>query len=420
MIFSFFIFLLSHDFVLFLQKYYMEGNSMKPIGRLFLTIILAWGMFSGVKADNWMARISDDAYFAQVSIPGTHDAGTGEGFVWGVFVDPYGRTQQLSLSEQWAIGVRAFDLRPAVSSGKLVVFHGILETKISFADAMKLIADSLKQNPSETAVVFIRHEDDNGSDFTTWCQLMRELLDSDFLDGMMADYDPQATLGDMRGKMLLLSRNQYDGTPVGGYITGWTHSSVLSEEQKPRITNGTKTGVLYVQDFYEVTAEGAMTTKLAAIEQILKITTRKHLSALIQQSWAINHASGYTESASTNGIRDNAAQTNKFIIDYMSNPDHYGPTGIIMMDFAGTDVSSGYNTLGAQLVQTIIDNNFRYTPKERETTDIDVIDNGQLTIDNGQWIIDNGAWYTLDGSMLSGIPTKRGVYINNGRKTVIR
>jgi hypothetical protein len=44
-------------------------------------------------------------------------------------------------------------------------------------------------------------------------------------------------------------------------------------------------------------------------------------------------------------------------------------------------------------------------------------------MDNGQWIMDNKAgagWYSLDGRRLSGKPTKKGIYIYNGRKVVIR
>jgi len=32
----------------------------------------------------------------------------------------------------------------------------------------------------------------------------------------------------------------------------------------------------------------------------------------------------------------------------------------------------------------------------------------------------NSAWYTLDGRRLDGKPTHRGIYINNGKKTVIK
>ena len=46
-----------------------------------------------------------------------------------------------------------------------------------------------------------------------------------------------------------------------------------------------------------------------------------------------------------------------------------------------------------------------------EVTGIGVIDKGQLT---------NDIWYDLNGRKLEGRPTKKGVYINNGRKVVIK
>ena len=46
-----------------------------------------------------------------------------------------------------------------------------------------------------------------------------------------------------------------------------------------------------------------------------------------------------------------------------------------------------------------------------EATGIGVIDNGQRT---------SGDWYDLNGRKLNGMPTKKGVYINNGRKVVVK
>ena len=45
------------------------------------------------------------------------------------------------------------------------------------------------------------------------------------------------------------------------------------------------------------------------------------------------------------------------------------------------------------------------------TTGIEAIDNGQLTIDN---------WYDLNGRRLQGKPTKKGIYIQNGKKVVVK
>ena len=52
---------------------------------------------------------------------------------------------------------------------------------------------------------------------------------------------------------------------------------------------------------------------------------------------------------------------------------------------------------------------------DSNTTRIDVVDNGQWRMDNS-----NDAWYTLDGRKLSGEPTKKGMYIVNGKKVVIK
>ena len=45
---------------------------------------------------------------------------------------------------------------------------------------------------------------------------------------------------------------------------------------------------------------------------------------------------------------------------------------------------------------------------------------GTLDTKTGEMTFDSEAWYTLDGVRLSGKPTKKGLYINNGRKIVIK
>ena len=45
---------------------------------------------------------------------------------------------------------------------------------------------------------------------------------------------------------------------------------------------------------------------------------------------------------------------------------------------------------------------------------IETIDNGQLTMDNG------GSWFDLSGRKLSSKPTQAGIYINGGRKVVVK
>ena len=52
-----------------------------------------------------------------------------------------------------------------------------------------------------------------------------------------------------------------------------------------------------------------------------------------------------------------------------------------------------------------------------DITGVETIDNGQLTIDN---YAGADVWYTINGVKLSGKPTAPGMYINNGKKIIIK
>jgi hypothetical protein len=45
---------------------------------------------------------------------------------------------------------------------------------------------------------------------------------------------------------------------------------------------------------------------------------------------------------------------------------------------------------------------------------------GEIDTKTGEMTFDSEAWYTLDGVRLSGKPSKKGLYINNGKKVVIK
>jgi len=45
---------------------------------------------------------------------------------------------------------------------------------------------------------------------------------------------------------------------------------------------------------------------------------------------------------------------------------------------------------------------------------------GTLDTTTGEVSFDSEAWYTLDGVRLSGKPSTKGIYINNGKKIVIK
>lgn len=316
-------------------------------------------------ANDWMEHLDDNAYLSQTSIPGSHDSATGEGWIGilGTMFGPsMGLTQELTIAQQLDCGVRAFDLRPCVVDGELVINHGILQTKAKFPDTLHQLCQFVTDHPTEFVVIVMRHETDGDDNSDQWAGMMATCLNSPDIRPTLTDYKRDITIGELRGKVLVLSRDTYANKPIGGFITGWGHNP---DYVTARI-KGTDavTGTLYVQDFYEVMEN--MTAKLNGIVKLLDYSTQNNVYKGIKHLIAcINCASGYTASASSDGNRDNAVQCNKKIIDYLADETHAGPTGIIFMDFAGTDNSESYEVKGLELVNAIISNNLRYTPVKK-------------------------------------------------------
>lgn len=308
------------------------------------------------RADNWMSRLADNMLLTQLSIPGSHDAATGNGFAteWAEYGRVFGQTQECSIAGQWSAGVRAFDLRPALIDNHLHIFHGRLKTNAGFEETIRQIIDSVRVNPGEFAVVVFRHETDGDAGNTEWEEAMKSFLYQRDICRHIVDYRPDLTVADMRGKILLLARKHYADTPVGGYVEEWSSDEDIHSQVAARIWSAEGQGVLFVQDYYE-TIGSKMNTKLRCMERMFITPSFGELR--------INHCSAYTNEAmlegerfaTSDGYRDNATHTNHFALKMMMRGRC---PGIVMMDYAGVDVSNGYAVLGSKLVRAVIDNNF--------------------------------------------------------------
>ena len=340
---------------------------------LIICIAFVWHVTT-LLAGNWMSRLPDDAYVATLSIPGAHDAATGYGFSGfiGMFGNRYARTQDLTISQQWTAGVRAFDLRPSVYKNYINVNHGIMPTKIQFDEVLQLLCDSLSKNPSEFVIIHMLHAADGDKVKGVYNTRIQQLLHHEHFRRFLVDYRPDLKVRDMRGKILILSRDHYSDEPIGGIFTGWTGSLNWQRQTAGHIigAHGAK-GKLYVQDFSATHGTGGISMKVKAIQQMLDAsthmqdeTTQMNLSDAQNLVWVFNFASAYSKVESlfgrkislSNGYRDNATHTHQAFLNYLaSHPT--ACTGIVLMDFAGTDHSNGYHTRGAELVQAIINHN---------------------------------------------------------------
>lgn len=330
--------------------------------RFYTTLFLTLGLTLHIAAENWMAKLPDHIFVSQLSIPGTHDAATGNGVQLAMFA----QCQDVSVDKQWEAGIRAFDFRPIVKKDHLHINHGIAETDLRFDDALYLLRDSLAANPSEFAVIHMLYANNYSEEKDTYVTMLSELLGREDLKDYLIDFSRDLTLGDVRGKILILSRDKYANLPLaGGFLQNWCGYVDWTAQTSCYIT-GPSSGAnnrskLYVQDFSNTDDnDGGITKKTNAIKKMLDFSTKYTTEDETDVTWVFNFASSYPGDISTaNGYRGNAAESNATIIEYLQN-NPAGPTGVILMDYACVDESKGYKTRGQELTDSIIANNLKW------------------------------------------------------------
>ena len=317
--------------------------------------------------NNWITPLDGNIYVSQMSIPGSHDAATGDGaadIVGGMF----SVTQEKTLQQQWDLGVRCFDLRPCLYTRKdeLWIYHGACRLNMSWASAMNTIKANLTNHPGEFAIVLFRMEDDkilgqpsskdtDGTKFnsymTTWVNGNKDWI---------VDWRPDITIDECRGKLILISR--FGGSWEYGCYTGWSHDAA-GITTTVRNASSSITGTMYVQDYYN---PSSAESKFTSITKYFDIAQKFHIEEQYKNQWMLNHLSGYTGGISTeSGYRNNAAYQNAQSIEYLHNRTTPGSTGILLFDYSGAATSSNTTVQGDVMLQTVIDNNYKYRMRRK-------------------------------------------------------
>ena len=328
---------------------------------------------SGVQEEgnNWITPLDGSIYVSQMSIPGSHDAATGEDMA-SFIGDLFAQTQEQTLQGQWNLGVRAFDLRPALYDKnevklwgthdyELWLYHGVTRVAISWATAMNTIKANLTSHPGEFAIVLFRHEDEStlykNTNTTDFDNYMKAWVNAN--KSWIVDWRPDITIDECRGKLILISR--FNGSWDYGCFTGWSHDAAGTTTTVRNASNSKK-GTMYVQDYYNPSSHA---TKFTSIKNYLDIAQKFHTEDALKNHWMLNHVSGYVGPSTSNTYRANAAAQNPEVIKYLHNRTAPGSTGIILFDYSGVAESGNYNVQGDVMLQTVIDNNYKYRMRRK-------------------------------------------------------
>ena len=342
----------------------------------------------------WMSHVDDDKYLDELSIPGTHDSGS-----CSVDNDTEPQTslakcQQDYIPTQLLEGVRYFDIRlgkgenPGIDHGDCY----LLKKDGNFmhlSDVIGYFNTFLSENPKEALIMLVSRGNDEATD---------ESLTTAFANVM--DKNPNLfytssripTLGEVRGKIVLLRRFRLAGSSVSGHtwgldLTEWddkiaAHTDSASMclvrdergfeavgetgDEKPYCTK------VYAQDHYECTGTDKIswvdmalqeTTKLARIMVDVEDDAGAKVKVL-EHSWCINYTSCTNHKQGSNPFTA-ARVVNEHLYksSYINNTgnestkeDCLKHIGIIASDF-----------VDAALARSIYQRNYNYDTQHKQT-----------------------------------------------------
>ena len=321
------------------------------------TIVIAYDLPTPIT--DWLGMVKDDTKVCKLSIPGTHDTMTGMGFYQPVLKYVFNTTaisQVSTLEEQMACGLRFFDIRPVVSIDTLAtdpaekqilrLSHGISEIDVTFEETIDLLQRYLKNHPSEFFIAKLQ-ADTGMENQSNWAVLLNKVLSKQKYDGLFVeDWRPDITVGEMRGKILWLSR--YDLRPLNDlfhypivYCDWPDEDPDINEDLNPEaqrscamynMNDATVKATLYKQDYYKTTTEKRMKNKQLTVIDMMH--SAREATAKDDNIWIVNHCSAYTE-VSPRGYITNAANLHPLVIADLQS--YEGTVGIMPMDMACHD-----------------------------------------------------------------------------------
>lgn len=364
--------------------------------RFFLSVLLFPIAFTSsyaateVSNNEWMKYIPGDTYVCTMTIPGTHDSAT---YALNAAEGIWGKCQHVNLSDQFSRGARFFDLRPGIcyfgfAAGPVDVNilcrrqtckHGILDTGVHFKDALTELVELVKAHPSEFIICQVSFEGSSNGASDEQASLMVAHVTESIVARenrtQFVEYKPDLTLDECRGKILIINRDPYfadkdiilsewigDEThgmykrnnftnkgqvfPVGAYTYNW------KEDDCNLCSGDSNSGInltrFIVQDIDNSEDDFKIRLKVGAIYR----TSREFMGRDEYFTWCFNSIAGYYQPTGpfmsytqhAEKISPAVIELANFALDnfYSQIDDHWGLTGIVMMDFLGDYGVEGY------------------------------------------------------------------------------
>ncbi len=166
-----------------------------------------WNSYTkkNINTQRWMTSLPDSVSLSALSIPGTHDTMSYNGYITWQFTRPLAQTQTMTLNEQLNAGIRFFDIR---AKEDLNIYHGPIYLNASLEEVLHTFTSFLKENPKEVVIMRLKDENKSENSFDYRIQpLIHNLKSFFYTESARNTSSKTPTLRKLRGKILLLSDN---------------------------------------------------------------------------------------------------------------------------------------------------------------------------------------------------------------------
>lgn len=359
----------------------------------------------------WMSSLDPDIYVSELSIPGSK---------FSVLTSANGASrvyQNATIQQQFEDGVRAFIFQTATNSKNMgaqydnlyVVCEDKSRNVMTLSDAIKQIAsylDVCEQNgkTNEFAFVMLTYssgdvpwlDDPQGYDNEQyWIDKLREEVNN--IAGVAAnriytdEITPNTTINDVKGKIILKANynsknmiSRYGTTTAPIMFTYWESATGPDgyQEENGGMPMDWGTPVWYENSnaalrwyYQEVTSvgngqEATTQEKKDGIQNLFRKSVDLYHNDTSHKTWFMNDLGGYySDNADINGrgtgIQALAIDMNQMGVDELQNREENAGLGIIFMNFADKQTESGAKYKSDWLIQTLIDNNFKFALRKK-------------------------------------------------------
>jgi 1-phosphatidylinositol phosphodiesterase len=262
--------------------------------------------------EDWMGRFDPQTSLAGLSIPGTHDTGARRERFPGTT-----KCQKLSLSAQLDAGVRYMDIRCHPQNGRFAIYHGPVDQRLSFEQVLGDCGSFLNSHTNECVLMAVQeenappHEDPHAFE-TIFYGYVLARPDQWYLQPSIP------TLGQARGKIVLIRRFHTQHLPEGIDATAWMDNAKFLMNCGP--------AEIEIQDQYRVEN---VRQKWGAVADMLGEAADSHPEWLF-----INYTSGFKRGwFGLPRIRQVSRNINPLVVRYFE-PGRKARFGIVAMDFA--------------------------------------------------------------------------------------